>query len=59
VQFFGTFAGAAAGGWLSQRHGATAVFGFGLVLTALWLALSAGMSAPPAYNQSNYSMGET
>jgi hypothetical protein len=29
------------------------------VLTALWLALSAGMSAPPAYNQSNYSMGET
>ena len=58
VQFLGTFAGAAAGGWLSQRHGAAAVFGFGLVLTALWLALSAGMSAPP-YNQSNYSMGET
>jgi hypothetical protein len=26
------------GGWLSQRHGAAAVFGFGLVLTALWLA---------------------
>ena len=59
VQFLGTFAGAAAGGWLSQRHGAAAVFGFGLVLTALWLALSASMSAPPAYNQSNYSMGET
>jgi MFS family permease len=59
VQFFGTFAGAAAGGWLSQRHGAVAVFGFGLVLTALWLALSAGMTAPPAYNQGNYSMGET
>ena len=59
VQFFGTFAGAAAGGWLSQWHGAAAVFGFGLVLTALWLALSAGMSAPPAYNQGNYSMGET
>ena len=59
VQFFGTFVGAAAGGWLSQRHGAAAVFGFGLVLTALWLFLSAGMSAPPAYNQGNYSMGET
>ena len=59
VQFFGTFAGAAVGGWLSQRHGPTAVFGFGLVLTALWLALSAGMSAPPAYNQGSYSMGET
>ena len=59
VQFFGTFVGAAAGGWLSQWHGAAAVFGFGLVLTALWLALSASMSAPPAYNQTNYSMGET
>jgi MFS family permease len=59
VQFFGSFVGAAAGGWLSQWHGATAVFGFGLVLTALWLAVSATMSAPPAYNQRNYSMGET
>jgi len=59
VQFFGTFVGAAAGGWLSQWHGAAAVFGFGLVLTALWLAVSATMSAPPAYNQGNYSMGET
>ena len=59
VQFLGTFLGAAAGGWLSQRHGAAAVFGFGLVLTALWLAVSAGMSPPPAYNQGDYSMGET
>ncbi len=59
VQFFGTFVGAAAGGWLSQWHGAAAVFGFGLVLTALWLAVSATMSAPPAYNSANYSMGET
>ena len=40
-------------------HGAAAVFGFGLVLTALWLAASATMSAPPAYNHGNYSMGET
>jgi MFS family permease len=59
VQFFGTFVGAAAGGWLSQWHGATAVFGFGLVLTVVWLAVSATMSAPPAYNSANYSMGET
>ena len=28
IQFLGTFAGAAAGGWLSQRHGASAVFAF-------------------------------
>jgi len=59
VQFFGTFVGAAAGGWLSQWHGAFAVFGFCLVLTALWLAVSATMAAPPAYNQRSYSMGET
>ena len=59
VQFLGAFVGAAAGGWLSQWHGAAAVFGFGLVLTAIWLAVSATMSAPPAFNQGNYSMGET
>ena len=59
VQFLGTFVGAAAGGWLSQWHGAAAVFGFGLVLTALWLAVSVGMSAPPTYNSQHYSMGET
>ena len=39
VQFFGTFVGAAVGGWLSQHHGPAAVFGFCLVLTALWLAV--------------------
>jgi MFS family permease len=59
VQFFGAFVGAAGGGWLSQWHGAAAVFGFCLVLTALWLAVSATMAAPPVYNQSKYSMGET
>ena len=59
VQFLGTFVGAAAGGWLSQWHGPPAVFGFCLVLTALWLAVSATMSAPPVYNQRNYSLGET
>lgn len=59
VQFFGAFVGAALGGWLSQHHGPAAVFGFCLVLTALWLAVSATMSAPPTYNRSTYSMGET
>jgi predicted MFS family arabinose efflux permease len=59
VQFLGTFVGAAAGGWLSQHHGPAAVFGFCLVLSALWLAASATMSAPPALNQGNYSMGGT
>ncbi len=59
VQFFGAFVGAAIGGWLSQHYGPAAVFGFCLVLTALWLAASATMTAPPAYNQGDYSMGET
>jgi MFS family permease len=59
VQFLGTFVGAAAGGWLSQHFGSAAVFGFCLLLTALWLAVSATMSAPPTYNRATYSMGET
>ena len=42
-----------------EWHGAAAVFGFCLVLTAVWLAVSATMAAPPAYNQRSYSMGET
>jgi MFS family permease len=59
VQFLGTFVGAAGGGWLSQWHGAAAVFGFCLALTALWIAVGASMAAPPVYNEGTYSMGET
>ena len=59
IQFLGTFVGAALGGWLSQHYGPAAVFGFCLVLSALWLAASATMTAPPAYRQSDFSMGET
>lgn len=57
VQFLGTFVGAAAGGWLSQHYGAAAVFAFCIVLTALWLAVSTSMSAPPTYSNAPYSMG--
>lgn len=59
VQFLGTFVGAAAGGWLAEHHGAAAVFGFGIVLTLVWLAFSATMAPPPALRPGNYSMGET
>jgi MFS family permease len=59
VQFLGTFVGAAVGGWLSQHYGPAAVFGFCLVLSALWLAASATMAPPPAYTERNYLMGET
>jgi MFS family permease len=57
VQFFGAFVGGAIGGMLAQHAGAAAVFGFGLVLTLIWLFASATMTAPPSYH-STYSMGE-
>jgi len=59
IQFFGTFVGAAVGGWLSQHFGATAVFALCLVLTAAWIVVGASMAPVPAYNRGNYSMGET
>ncbi len=58
VQFLGAFVGATAGGWLAQHAGPAAVFGFGVVLTAVWLVVGLTMAAPPAY-PSNYSLGET
>lgn len=58
VQFFGAFVGGTVGGALAQYAGTAAVFGFGLVLTLLWLVASATMAAPPSYH-STYSMGET
>jgi MFS family permease len=59
AQFLGAFAGATAGGWLADHAGDASVFIFGVALSALWLAASATMAAPPAYNRGNYSMGET
>ena len=59
AQFLGAFAGATAGGWLADHAGETSVFIFGVALSALWLAASATMTGPPAYNHGNYSMGET
>jgi MFS family permease len=58
VQFLGAFVGAAVGGWLSQHYGPVGVFAFCIVLTAVWLAVSASMSAPPTYTRAPYSMGE-
>jgi predicted MFS family arabinose efflux permease len=58
AQFLGAFAGAAAGGWLAEHAGDTAVFLFCLGLAAAWLAATATM-APPGRYVSNYSMGET
>jgi len=46
IQFLGTFVGAATGGWLSQHHGAPAVFVFCGALTLVWLGVALGMNVP-------------
>jgi MFS family permease len=46
IQFLGTFAGAAGGGFLYQHFGARGVFVFDAVLLVAWLVLAAGMRAP-------------
>jgi MFS family permease len=46
VQFLGTFAGASAGGLISQHFGPSWVFGFCAALSLLWLAAAAGMREP-------------
>jgi MFS family permease len=59
AQFLGAFAGATAGGWLADHAGDASVFIFGVALSALWLAASATMAAPPASKRAELSMGET
>jgi MFS family permease len=59
AQFLGAFAGAAAGGWLADHVGDTSVFVLCVAMSAVWLAASATMTVPAAYNRGNYSMGET
>ena len=46
IQFFGTFLGAAAGGFLYQHWGAAGVITLDLVLLAIWLILALGMRVP-------------
>jgi predicted MFS family arabinose efflux permease len=46
VQFFGAFAGAAAGGWIAQHYGGAAVFVFCGLLVALWAILAVTMRIP-------------
>ncbi len=47
VQFFGTFAGAAAGGFLFGHWGVAGVVVPGAILLAIWLILAIGMQVPP------------
>ncbi len=56
VQFFGTFAGAASGGFLYQRYGANGIFLFDVSLLAIWLILALGMTAPRPLRTLNYTI---
>ncbi len=47
TQSLGLFLGGAAGGWLAQHYGPTGVFGVGIALALLWLAIAVTMQAPP------------
>jgi MFS family permease len=47
VQFLGTFAGAAAGGYLYSRWGVPGIAAPGVILLAIWLILAIGMQSPP------------
>lgn len=49
VQFFGTFVGAAAGGFLYGRWGINGIIVPGALLLAIWLILAFGMRAPAPY----------
>lgn len=53
VQFLGTFAGAAAGGFLYGRLGILGIVVPGALLLAIWLILAVGMQAPPPRARSN------
>jgi MFS family permease len=46
TQAFGLFAGGAAGGWLAQNWGESAVFVFGFAVIALWLIVASSMRVP-------------
>ena len=59
VQFIGTFAGAATGGWLSQRYGTPAVFGFCASLAMTWLVLALGMRVPRSLVTRRYKLPKT
>jgi len=58
VQFLGTFAGAAGGGFLYSRWGIAGIVVPGVVLLAIWLILAIGMQVPQAKDNGN-SIGAT
>ncbi len=58
IQFFGSFLGAAGGGFLYQHWGSTGVVGFGATLLAVWLVLALGMKVPATLSTRIYTIPE-
>lgn len=58
IQFFGSFLGAAGGGFLYQHWGSTGVVGFGATLLAVWLVLALGMKVPALPSTRIYTIPE-
>jgi len=53
LQFIGTFIGGAAGGWLYEHYGSSAVFAFCTAVTTIWLLAALGMPALPTRSSSS------
>lgn len=58
VQFFGTFLGAAAGGFLYERWDSAGVAVFDIGLLAVWLVLALGMIVPATLSKRVYTIPE-
>jgi len=58
VQFFGSFLGAAGGGFLYQHWGDVGVVIFASVLLAIWLILALGMKVPALLSKRVYTIPE-
>lgn len=56
LQFFGTFVGAAVGGYLYGRWGTTGVVILDAMLLVIWLGIAFGMKVPPALSTRAYSL---
>jgi MFS family permease len=56
LQFFGTFLGAVAGGFLYGQWGVAGVVILDVLLLVIWLGLAFGMKVPPALSARTYSL---
>ena len=58
IQFFGTFLGAAAGGYLYGRWGTTGIVIFDATLLVIWLVVALGTRVPPPRSSARVSLND-